>query len=165
MNENGEKLYTLAEAEAMAEQRAGELREVMEQRVSEAREEGLRLGEQQARLGEEQRAEALRRELEEQSALRAAALDEREKDIERRELRADAIEALREKGLPESLAECLDYSGAAACALSLERVEDVMRKAIQQGVDERIGQARHAVSRGERGAGAMIAQMRGVMGL
>ena len=165
MNENGEKLYTLAEAEEMIEQRIAELREVTEQRVSEARAEGVEQGRQQAALGEQARMETLRRELEAENVHRADELDQREADIARRELRAGAIETLRQKGLPESLAECLDYSGEAACGESIERVEAAMRRAIQEGVDQRIGQARHAISRGERGAGTLIAQMRGVMGL
>lgn len=165
MNENGEKLYTLAEAEAMAEQRLSELREVTAQRVNEARAEGVEQGKAQAQQGEAQRLEAARAELEAQVNERMAALDQREADIARRELRAQAIETLREKGLPETLADCLDYSGAEACEASIERVEAVMRKAIQEGVDQRIVNARHNLSRGERGAGALLAQVRSVMGL
>jgi hypothetical protein len=165
VNENGEKLYTLAEVEAMVEQRLSELREVMEQRVNEARAEGIEQGKAQAQQGEAQRLEAARAELETQVNERMAALDQREADIARRELRAGAIETLREKGLPETLADCLDYAGAEACEASIQRVEAVMRKAIQEGVDQRIVNARHNLSRGERGAGALLAQVRGVMGL
>ena len=165
MNENGEKLYTLAEAEAMADRRLSELREVMEQRVNEARAEGIEQGRAQAQQGEAQRLEAARAELEAQVNERMAALDQREADIARRELRAQAIETLREKSLPESLADCLDYAGAEACEASIQRVEAVMRKAIQEGVDQRIVNARHNLSRGERSAGALLEQVRGVMGL
>lgn len=165
MNENGEKLYTLTEAEALAEQRLGELRAVMEQRVSEARAEAFEQGRQQAKLGEAERLAAERDEMEARIAERTAGLDQREQEIARRELRAGAMETLREKGLPESLAECLDYSGEAACTASVERIEAVMRTAIQEGVDQRISKARHAISRGENGAGALIRQVRGVMGL
>ena len=165
MNENGEKLYTLAEAEAMVDRRLSELREVMEQRVNEARADGVEQGKAQAQQGETQRLEAARAELEAQVNARMAELDQREADIARRELRAGAIETLREKGLPETLADCLDYSGTEACEASIQRVEAVMRKAIQEGVDQRIVNARHNLSRGERGAGALLQQVRGVMGL
>ena len=94
-----------------------------------------------------------------------ADIDARERDIARRELKLWAIDALKEKGLPAKLAEILDYTDQAACGASLDLVEDVVRQAIQEGVDERLARSRGGLNRGASGEAALMARVRGVMGL
>ena len=58
--------------------------------------------------------------------------------LTRRELKAEAVETLTEKGLPAKLAEVLDYTDADKCSASIEAVEAAFRAAVQQGVNERL---------------------------
>lgn len=97
---------------------------------------------------------------------REAALALREQEIEARELRAEAVERLRAEGLPVELAEYLDYASAEVRDQSLERLADIVKRAVQAGVDARVAASRSALRRGEAGGtGALMAQVRGVMGL
>ena len=98
-------------------------------------------------------------------AAREEALRLREMALERRELRAWAEEALREKGLSPKLAECLDYASKEACEASIERIEQVMREAIQQGVDQRIAAAGIPLRMAPGGQDRLTAHVRSAMGL
>jgi hypothetical protein len=72
------------------------------------------------------------------AAEREEALERREKEVMRRELRAGAMEKLAEKGLPGALAELLDYRDADACSHSLDAAEKAFRGAVQAGITERL---------------------------
>jgi hypothetical protein len=97
---------------------------------------------------------------------REAALEAREREISRRELRAEAMEALSEKRLPVRLAELLDYSSAEACEKSIETLEAVLREAIQEAVDARIARPQGMLRRNSgHGENALMQQVRGAMGL
>lgn len=65
-------------------------------------------------------------------------LARREKEITRRELRADAIEKLAEKGLPAALADVLVYSDAETCNQSMRSVEKAFRAAVENAVNDRL---------------------------
>lgn len=67
-----------------------------------------------------------------------AEIAERERNITRRELSAEAKNTLSDKGLPTSLAEILDYTDAESCKNSLKVVEDVFNKAVEAGVEEKL---------------------------
>ena len=69
---------------------------------------------------------------------REAALNERERQLVERELRAMALEKLAERGLPRELADALPYTDEARCLAGLDSVERAFRAAVQAGVDERL---------------------------
>lgn len=68
----------------------------------------------------------------------ADVLAKREADITRRELRAQAIEQLAEKGLPSDLIGAVVLNDADACNQSIEVIETSFRSAVEKGVNERL---------------------------
>lgn len=75
-------------------------------------------------------------------AQREKAVQEREQKLLSRELRARAVEALAEKGLPGQLADALPYASEAECMRALDSLELAFREAVRQAVDNRLrGQA------------------------
>lgn len=64
----------------------------------------------------------------------------READVTRRELMATAREQLGNDGLPQSLADCLVYTDADACAKSMEAVKKAFGDAVQAAVNDRLRQ-------------------------
>lgn len=69
---------------------------------------------------------------------RQAGMDEREKELARRERAAQARECLRERGLPEELADCLFFADDDAVRQGVDALEAAFRAAVQQGVEERL---------------------------
>lgn len=65
-------------------------------------------------------------------------LADREAQITRRELMAEAKNTLAEKGLPAELAEVLVYTDADTCKKSLQSVETAFQKAVQAGVEGKL---------------------------
>lgn len=61
-------------------------------------------------------------------------LDKRERDVLKRELRADAKDTLTSHGLPSTLADLIDYSDKESSEKSLENVISIFREATAQGV-------------------------------
>lgn len=68
----------------------------------------------------------------------AEKIAQRERDITKRELTAEAKNTLTEKGLPLSLADILDYADAEKCNASLATVEEAFKKAVEAGVEEKL---------------------------
>lgn len=68
----------------------------------------------------------------------AEKIAQRERDITKRELMAEAKNTLTEKSMPLSLAEILDYSDAEKCNASLATVEEAFKGAVEAGVEERL---------------------------
>lgn len=68
----------------------------------------------------------------------AEKIAQRERDITKRELTAEAKNTLTEKGLPLPLAEILDYSDAEKCNASIAIVEEAFKKAVEAGVEEKL---------------------------
>lgn len=91
-------------------------------------------------------------------------LNQREQDITRRELRAYALETLAEKGLPNTLAEALNYAGKDECTASLEALEKAFRASVQTGVEERM-KGTPPKDAGKTGEEAHLAAVRAAMGL
>ena len=78
-------------------------------------------------------------------------IEKRERDVTRRELMADAKDALIGDGLPSSLASVLDYSDKEAYEKSYQEVTGIFREAMQQMFKQQFsGKAPHA--RGDRGS-------------
>lgn len=94
-------------------------------RVSAARAEGERV----AGLSAEERLRE-----------RENALTGRERDILRRELRAEAVQVLVGRGLPGELADALNYEDRESCERSIEQTDRVFRAAVQAGISQRLGQ-------------------------
>lgn len=65
-------------------------------------------------------------------------LTDREADLTKRELMAEAKNTLAEKKLPVSLAEVLNYADADSCSKSIAAVEKAFREAVQAAVEERL---------------------------
>lgn len=98
-----------------------------ERRIEQARAETERL----ARMtGEERMAHDY--------AQREAALLEREQRIVRRELQAQAVKTLSERGLPAELAEAVSYESAEQMEQSIDAAERAFRAAVQFGVEQRM---------------------------
>lgn len=132
------KTLTQAEVDALIEKRLARERRDAEKRTAEAVEKARQEAEERARMTEEERGKADREKAEKAAREREAKLAEREAEITRRELRAQAVDALIEKDLPKELGQLLDYSSEDACQESLKTVEKVFRSAVQAGIDARI---------------------------
>lgn len=72
---------------------------------------------------------------------RESDLDERERKILRRELRADTLEKLAENGMPAGLADLVSYESAEECEKSLEIVSAVFNQAVNQAVKAKARQS------------------------
>ena len=106
--------------------------------IENARSEGRTEAERLAQMTQEQRAQAERERAEREAQQREQALAQREADITRRELRAQAIDTLISRELPHELESVLDYSSADACNASIDNIERVFRAAVQSAVDARL---------------------------
>ena len=157
-----QRCFTQADLDRIVAQRLARAQRDMEQQIAQARSEGRAEAERVAQMTEAERAahdaEAAR-EREEQLA-------QREAELTRRELRAEAIDALIAKGLPRELEQLLNYADAAACTQSINALEKAFRSAVQKGVDERINQSVSSLPRtdGDTQA-AMLLRMRAAAGL
>ena len=69
---------------------------------------------------------------------RLAELEERERAIQERELKAEAYNILAQKGLPKELAEILNYSDAETCSASIDAVEKAFQVAVEKAVNEKL---------------------------
>ena len=65
-------------------------------------------------------------------------LSEREAAITRKELMAEARNTLAGDGLPQELAEVLNYTDADACKKSVETVKAAFQKAVEEAVEEKL---------------------------
>jgi hypothetical protein len=99
----------------------------IEEKVNAARTEAEKL----ARMNAEQKAQYEREK-------RENGLKQREAEITRRELSAEAKETLADKGLPTQLAEILNYENADTCKASIEAVEKSFSEAVQKAVEEKL---------------------------
>ena len=71
-------------------------------------------------------------------ACREAQLKEKEMELQRRELRAQAAKELSERSLPMELADALNYESAERVAESMDAAERAFRDAVQRGVESRM---------------------------
>ena len=69
---------------------------------------------------------------------REKELTDRETAITRKELMAEAKNTLASDGLPQELAEVLNYSDADTCKKSMEKVKEVFQRAVETAVEEKL---------------------------
>ena len=69
---------------------------------------------------------------------REAALNERERILMERELKAMALTELSARGLPAELADVLPYDAENHCRAALDTLDRVFRAAVRASVDERL---------------------------
>ena len=69
---------------------------------------------------------------------REKELTDREAAITRKELMAESKNTLASDGLPQELAEVLDYSDADTCKKSMEKVKEVFQRAVETAVEEKL---------------------------
>lgn len=121
------KTFTQDELNAIIDKRLERERKDAQARIDKAVTEAQKL----AKMNAEER-------LEHERKAREAALKEREAEITKRELRAEAKSQLSDKGLPVELAEVLPYTDADTTNAALAAVEKVFRAAVEKGVNERL---------------------------
>lgn len=121
------KLFTQDELDSIISRRFAKLQQDSEKKIAEAVTEAQRL----AKMNAEERAAHERQKAED-------ALKTREQDITRRELRAQAIETLADRGLPRELFEILPYTNADDTNDAINAVEKVFRAAVEKAVTERL---------------------------
>ena len=78
-----------------------------------------------AKMTKEEKAQYMQQKREKELADREAA-------ITRKELMAEAKNTLASDGLPQELAEVLDYSDADTCKKSMEKVKEVFQRAVEE---------------------------------
>lgn len=84
-----------------------------------------------AKMTKEEKAQYLQQKKEKE-------LSDREAAITRKELKAEARNTLASEGLPQELAEVLDYMSADACKKSMETMKEVFQKAVEASVEEKL---------------------------
>ena len=114
-------------ADAEAARAIDALREEMEARLRQVLDEALRL----SHMNGDERANY-------EARLRENDLEIREREVMRRELRADALDALEARGLPKALADAVNYDNRASMTASVDAVERAFRQAVQAAVEERL---------------------------
>ena len=161
-----EPRFTQADVDRAVAQRLARAQRDAEQRINAARDEGRSEAERLAQMTEAQRIKHERERAENAARERETRLSEREADITRRELRAEAIDTLTSRGLPRELEQLLNYQNADACSASIDAIERVFRAAVQKGVDERINQSRNPLPRsGGDAQAALMERLRKAAGL
>lgn len=111
-----------------------------------------------AKMTADQKAEHERQKLEK-------ALSDREKAVTARELKAEALGILADKGMPVSLAEVLDYTDAEKCKASIEAVEKAFQQSVEASVNERLKGTPPPAGGGQGGMDSNLASVRKSMGL
>ena len=79
-------------------------------------------------------------------------IEQREKKVLLRELKADAKDHLIEQGLPSSLVGLLDYSDKEALERSIAEVGAVFKNAVEQGIKDRLRGSTPRASFGSTGS-------------
>lgn len=123
------KTLTQAEVDAVVEKRLNQERKRFQQELEAQVTEAQKL----AKMNAEEKAKY-------ETKQKEKALAEREADITKRELTAQAKEKLADDKLPLSLATILDYTSAEACQSSLEAVKKAFEEAVTAAVDDRLRQ-------------------------
>lgn len=82
-----------------------------------------------------------------------AELEERERNITTRELKADARDLLAEKGLPAALLQSLNYTSREALEKSMEDVGQAFQDAVQEAIKTRLRDEFRPIKKGYGSAG------------
>lgn len=148
------KTFSQAELDAIVAKRLAKAQKDIDAKVAAA----IAEGEKRGKMTAEERAEADRK-------ARQTEMEERERKIQTRELRASALETLAEKGLPKDLAESLNYADEEALEKSIAAVEKSFRAAVQAGVKEKLAGSGAPGAGAGTGEDAWLAQVRAAAGL
>ena len=146
--EKAEKLYSQAEVENIINRRFAKLQRESEKQAEQARKEGVTEGERLANMSAEERFKAQQEKAESDIKAREDALKQREAEVTRRELQAQAVETLAGKGLPAGLAKYLDYTDADACNASIAEVAKDFGEMLRAEVDKRLAASSAPLTRG-----------------
>ena len=121
------KTFTQDELNAILDKRLKRERDEAEKRTQAAITEAQKL----AKMSADERAEH-------EKQAHEKALADREAEITKRELRAEAKSQLSDKGLPIELAEILPYTDADTTNAAIVATEKVFRAAVEKTVTERL---------------------------
>lgn len=146
-DESGEKMIPQSEVEKIINARFAKMKRDADKQAEQARKEGISEGEKLATMSAEERIKAQREKAESDFKAREDALKQREAELTRKELRAQAVETLTGKGLPASLADILTLTDAEACNASIATVEKAFRDAVKAEVDKRLAASAAPLSR------------------
>ena len=124
---NTEKTFTQEDVNRMIQTRIAQEQKQWEKKVQEERTEAEKL----AKMKADEKAKY-------QEEKRLKELEQREKDITTRELKATAYETLAEKNLPKELVNILNYESAETCNSSIEAVEKAFQSAVEKAVNEKL---------------------------
>lgn len=122
-----EKTFTQKELDAVIDKRLARERKEAENRIKEAVTEAQKL----AKMSADER-------LEHERAEREKELKNREIEITKRELKAEAKAQLADKGLPIEFADALPLTDAESTQNAIEVFESSFRKAVEKAVVERL---------------------------
>lgn len=150
-DENGEKMIPQSKVEEIINAHFAKLKRDAEKQAEQARKEGVTEGEKLASMSAEERFKAQQEKAESDFKAREDALKQREAEIMRKELRAQALETLAEKGLPSTLADILTYTDADACNASIATVEKAFRDTVKAEIDKRLAASSVPLTRGSSG--------------
>lgn len=146
-DEGGEKMIPQSEVEKIINARFAKMKRDADKQAEQARKEGISEGEKLATMSAEERIKAQQEKAESDFKAREDALKQREAELTRKELRAQAAETLTGKGLPASLADILTLTDAEACNASIATVEKAFRDAVKAEVDKRLAASAAPLSR------------------
>jgi hypothetical protein len=122
-----EKTFTQKDIDSIIEKRLARERKEADERIKNAVTEAQKL----AKMSADERLEHERVEREKQ-------LKDRESEITRRELKAEAKAQLADKGLPVEFADALPLTDAESVQTAIEVFDKAFRIAVEKGVNERL---------------------------
>lgn len=125
--EGAEKTFTQKDIDSIIEKRLARERKEADERIKNAVTEAQKL----AQMSADERLEHERVEREKQ-------LKDRESEITRRELKAEAKAQLADKGLPVEFADALPLTDAESVQTAIEVFDKAFRIAVEKGVNERL---------------------------
>lgn len=125
--ETSEKTFTQADVDKIISERLRKEQVKFEKKLENEKLEAEKL----AKMKEDERIQY-------ETQKKLAELEERERAIQARELKAEAYNILAEKGLPKELAEILNYNDAESCNSSIDAVEKAFQEAVEKAVNDKL---------------------------
>lgn len=150
------KTFTQEDVDKIIDKKFAQWQRKAEAESKKAIEAAMAEGERRAKLSAEERAK-------EEQAQREAEFANREAELTRKELRAQAIETMAKDGIPAGMADILNYSDKESYEASYETVKKAYLASVQEGVEARMKGKPPKDSSG--GASDYTAQIRRAMGL
>lgn len=123
----GAKNFSQAEVDELIQKRIAREKKTWEKKLAEQKAEAEKLADMD---------EKAKKKYHENKKL--ADLEQREKEISKRELTAQAKEILAGKGLPLNLSSLLDYTDAEKCNESITTVEKLFNDSVSKAVEDKL---------------------------